>query len=162
FRNHREVSLQVGPGLTAVVGPNGRGKTNLLEAMYYLCWLVSPRVSIDLPLVRTGGPSAYLRGAVECQAGRLLLDGVGRAGEPPGRVAWGAARAGSGGGLPELRTRAMERLGGRAGAVFAHVAGEEEALVVGYRPSVDGGPNGMQDAFLRQLAERRQDELTRR
>ncbi|TML02584.1 MAG: hypothetical protein E6G40_00010 [Actinobacteria bacterium] len=49
FRNHEAASLQVGPGLTAVVGPNGRGKTNLLEAIYYLCWLVSPRVSNDLP-----------------------------------------------------------------------------------------------------------------
>lgn len=74
FRNHADVSLQLSPGLTAVVGPNGRGKTNLLEAVYYLCWLVSPRVSSDLPLVRTGATSAYLRGEVQSERGRFLLE----------------------------------------------------------------------------------------
>jgi DNA replication and repair protein RecF len=74
FRNHAEVSLQLSPGLTAVVGPNGRGKTNLLEAIYYLCWLVSPRVSSDLPLVRSGATSAYLRGEVQSERGRFLLE----------------------------------------------------------------------------------------
>jgi DNA replication and repair protein RecF len=74
FRNHAEVSLQLSPGLTAVVGPNGRGKTNLLEAIYYLCWLVSPRVSSDLPLVRSGAASAYLRGEVQSERGRFLLE----------------------------------------------------------------------------------------
>ncbi|HCP62680.1 MAG TPA: DNA replication and repair protein RecF, partial [Actinobacteria bacterium] len=40
-------------------------KTNLLEAMYYLCALESPRVHADLPLVRTGADSAFVRGEVE-------------------------------------------------------------------------------------------------
>ena len=74
FRNHEELTLQVGPGLTAVVGPNGRGKTNLLEAVYYLCWLVSPRVSNDLPLVRTGTTSAFVRGEVQSKTGRFLIE----------------------------------------------------------------------------------------
>ena len=74
FRNHREVSLELGPGLSAVVGPNGRGKTNLLEALFYLCWLTSPRVSSDLPLVRSGAESAFLRGEVEAGGGRFLIE----------------------------------------------------------------------------------------
>jgi DNA replication and repair protein RecF len=74
FRNYGDVSLQVPPGLTAVVGSNGQGKTNLLEAMYYLCSLVSPRVSADLPLVRRGAGSAFLRGEVEGGDGRLLIE----------------------------------------------------------------------------------------
>lgn len=74
FRNHAEVSLQLEPGLTAVVGPNGRGKTNLLEAVHYLCALSSPRVSSDLPLVRHGATSAYLRGEVESEGGRALVE----------------------------------------------------------------------------------------
>jgi len=44
FRSYREASLRISPGLTAVVGPNGEGKTNLLEALYYLVALESPRV----------------------------------------------------------------------------------------------------------------------
>jgi DNA replication and repair protein RecF len=74
FRNHREVSLEVPTGLTAAVGPNGEGKTNLLEAMYYLCALHSPRVSADLPLVRSGAESAFLRGEVESTQGRVLIE----------------------------------------------------------------------------------------
>jgi DNA replication and repair protein RecF len=74
FRNHRELALRMGPGSIAVVGPNGRGKTNLLEAIDYLCSLVSPRVSTDLPLVRIGAQAAYLRGEVVSAAGRTLVE----------------------------------------------------------------------------------------
>lgn len=74
FRNHEELSTEIPPGLTAVVGPNGRGKTNFLEALYYLCTLASPRVSTDLPLVRVGATSAYLRGEIESLSGRTLVE----------------------------------------------------------------------------------------
>ena len=74
FRNHRETSLEVPAGLVAVVGPNGQGKTNLLEAMYYLFVLASPRVRSDLPLVRIGAASAFLRGEVITETGRFLVE----------------------------------------------------------------------------------------
>ena len=74
FRNHRELSLEFGPGLTAVAGPNARGKTNLLEAVCYMCSLVSPRVSSDLPLVRWGATSGFLRGQVDAARGRFLIE----------------------------------------------------------------------------------------
>jgi DNA replication and repair protein RecF len=74
FRNHQETSLEVPPGLIAVVGPNAQGKTNLLEAMYYLCALESPRVHSDLPLVRVGSEGAILRGEIESDAGRILIE----------------------------------------------------------------------------------------
>lgn len=74
FRSHREVSLAVPPGLTAVVGPNARGKTNLLEAVHFLLALESPRTSVDLPLVRWGAASAFLRGEVETASGRVLIE----------------------------------------------------------------------------------------
>ncbi len=74
FRNHRETSLEVPSGLVAVVGPNGQGKTNLLEAMHYLCALESPRVHSDLPLVRVGAASAFLRGEVITDSGRHLVE----------------------------------------------------------------------------------------
>lgn len=80
FRNHRELSLEFGPGLTAVAGPNARGKTNLLEAVFYMCALVSPRVSSDLPLVRWGAQSGFLRGQVDSARGRYLIEVEVRAG----------------------------------------------------------------------------------
>lgn len=66
--------MEFGPGLTAVAGPNARGKTNLLEAVYYVCALVSPRVSSDLPLVRWGAQSAFLRAQVDASAGNFLIE----------------------------------------------------------------------------------------
>jgi DNA replication and repair protein RecF len=74
FRNHRETSLEVPAGLTAVVGPNGQGKTNLLEAMQYLFALESPRVRSDLPLVRDGAASAFLRGEIHTGSGKYLVE----------------------------------------------------------------------------------------
>src|SRR3989442_799987 len=74
FRNHRETSLEVPEGLTAMVGPNGHGKTNLLEAMHYLFALESPRVRTDLPLVRVGARSAFLRGEIHARSGTFLVE----------------------------------------------------------------------------------------
>ena len=36
FRNHRELDLELGPQVNCFVGPNGVGKTNLLDAIHYL------------------------------------------------------------------------------------------------------------------------------
>jgi DNA replication and repair protein RecF len=74
FRNHRETVLEVPAGLVAAVGANAQGKTNLLEAAHYLMTLGSPRVSSDEPLIRRGASRAYLRGEVETEAGRALLE----------------------------------------------------------------------------------------
>jgi len=76
FRNHEHTELEVPGGLVVAVGGNGEGKTNLLEAAYYLLALDSPRVSSDLPLVRRGAPagSAYVRGEVDGLEGRSLIE----------------------------------------------------------------------------------------
>lgn len=57
-----------------MVGPNGQGKTNLLEAMYYVVALESPRIRSDLPLVRVGASSAYLRTQAESSVARVLVE----------------------------------------------------------------------------------------
>jgi DNA replication and repair protein RecF len=72
FRSYPEVVLVLHPGVTVFVGPNGRGKTNLVEAVGYLSGLGSHRVSHDAPLVRLGTDRAVVRGSV-VQAGRTTL-----------------------------------------------------------------------------------------
>jgi DNA replication and repair protein RecF len=67
FRSYESAELPLAPGLTAVVGPNGRGKTNLLEAVGWLATLSSFRGAPNDVLVRAGATSAVLRceGTVE-------------------------------------------------------------------------------------------------
>src|SRR3954453_4236279 len=64
FRSYTQVELDLEPGITALVGPNGQGKTNLVEAVGYLATLDSHRVATDAPLVRSGAERAVVRGAV--------------------------------------------------------------------------------------------------
>ena len=64
FRSYEQVELDLEPGITALVGPNGQGKTNLVEAVGYLAMLGSHRVATDAPLVRSGAERAVIRGAV--------------------------------------------------------------------------------------------------
>jgi DNA replication and repair protein RecF len=56
FRNYERASVELGPGLTVVSGPNGSGKTNLLEAVYFGCLARSPRTSNEREMVRSGAP----------------------------------------------------------------------------------------------------------
>jgi DNA replication and repair protein RecF len=64
FRSYPQVELPLEPGVTALVGPNGQGKTNLVEAVAYVATLGSHRVSSDAPLVRLGAERAVVRASV--------------------------------------------------------------------------------------------------
>ncbi|UER55554.1 DNA replication/repair protein RecF [Kineosporiaceae bacterium SCSIO 59966] len=72
FRSYRGAEVTLGPGATAVVGPNGQGKTNLVEALGYIATLGSHRVATDAPLVRAGAERAVVRVAVD-RGGRSTL-----------------------------------------------------------------------------------------
>ena len=75
FRNHAHTRIEPIPdGLIVAVGPNGEGKTNLLEGVCYLFTLASPRVSANTPLVRQGAEAGYARGEVETIGGRVLVE----------------------------------------------------------------------------------------
>jgi DNA replication and repair protein RecF len=64
FRSYSEVELALRSGVTAFIGANGQGKTNLVEAIGYLAGLASHRVAQDAPLVRLGAERAVIRGTV--------------------------------------------------------------------------------------------------
>ncbi|MDX3238375.1 DNA replication/repair protein RecF [Streptomyces sp. ME03-5709C] len=64
FRSYARVEVPLDPGVTAFVGPNGQGKTNLVEAVGYLATLGSHRVASDAPLVRLGADRAIVRASV--------------------------------------------------------------------------------------------------
>ncbi|MGW4521317.1 DNA replication/repair protein RecF [Amycolatopsis sp. NPDC004378] len=64
FRSWPQADLALEPGPTVLVGQNGRGKTNLLEAIGYVATLGSHRVATDAPLIRHGCERALVRVAV--------------------------------------------------------------------------------------------------
>jgi DNA replication and repair protein RecF len=64
FRSYAQVDLALGPGVTVLVGSNGIGKTNLMEAIGYLATLSSHRVSSDGPLLRFGTDRSLVRARV--------------------------------------------------------------------------------------------------
>lgn len=61
FRSYAQVDLTLEPGITVMLGSNGIGKTNLMEAIGYLATLSSHRVSSDGPLLRFGADRALIR-----------------------------------------------------------------------------------------------------
>ena len=56
FRNYETADVSFSPGVNLLVGPNGQGKTNLVEAIRYLSTLSSHRVAGYLPLIRHAKP----------------------------------------------------------------------------------------------------------
>lgn len=74
FRSYEEAALDLPAGVTVLVGRNGQGKTNLVEAAGYLATLGSHRVSSDAPLVRFGAEHAIIRGAVERDGRETVLE----------------------------------------------------------------------------------------
>jgi DNA replication and repair protein RecF len=64
FRSYPVLDLALEPGPTVFVGPNGQGKTNLVEAVGYVATLGSHRVAGDAPLVRSGAERALVRARI--------------------------------------------------------------------------------------------------
>ncbi|MET3808120.1 DNA replication and repair protein RecF [Nakamurella sp. UYEF19] len=62
------------PGVNVLIGRNGAGKTNLVEALGYLATLSSHRVASDAPLIRRGAERAIIRAAVVSDGRELLLE----------------------------------------------------------------------------------------
>lgn len=65
FRNFAELDLVFPPSGVAVIGHNGSGKTNLIEAIYYLELFRSFRGASDEQLVRFGESVFFVRGVFE-------------------------------------------------------------------------------------------------
>ncbi len=64
FRSYPHVRLEPEPGINVLVGENGSGKTNVLEAVAYLASLQSFRNAADAALVSDDAEAAVVRGTV--------------------------------------------------------------------------------------------------
>ena len=64
FRSYAQADVHLVPGINVLVGPNGVGKTNIVESIGYLANLASHRVSNDAPLLNFGADRALIRGTL--------------------------------------------------------------------------------------------------
>lgn len=102
FRNYAGVSLELGPEPVVLAGPNGSGKTNLLEAVSLLApgqglrraayadlarvpgdggWSIAAKVHTDLGAIDIGTGIAAGAAASQAASGRIVrIDGVTKAG----------------------------------------------------------------------------------
>jgi DNA replication and repair protein RecF len=74
FRSYSAIEVDLSPGLTVLVGDNGEGKTNLLEALAWLATLSSFRGAPTEALVRRGASFAVVRALAERDGRELLLE----------------------------------------------------------------------------------------
>lgn len=74
FRSYPELVLTLDPGVTAFVGHNGQGKTNIVEAIAYLASFTSHRVASDQALVRHGTGGAVIRARAVREGRQSLIE----------------------------------------------------------------------------------------
>ncbi len=74
FRSYPSADVPLQPGVTIFSGPNGEGKTNLVEAVGYVATLASHRVAHDAPLIRQGAERAIIRAGVRAAASDALVE----------------------------------------------------------------------------------------
>lgn len=74
YRSWSHVDLDLAPGRTVFVGPNGFGKTNIVEALWYCASLGSHRVATDAPLIRAGANRAVVSTIVVNDGRELAVD----------------------------------------------------------------------------------------
>ena len=74
YRSYEAAYLELEPGVSTFIGPNGQGKTNLVEAIGYVATHSSHRVAHDAPLVRRGAQRAVIRAAVVRHGQTALIE----------------------------------------------------------------------------------------
>lgn len=74
FRNYESLALSFSQGLNVIYGKNAQGKTNLLEAIYFLSTGRSHRTSHDQELIREGTQHLAAKASISRNTGDLLLE----------------------------------------------------------------------------------------
>ena len=74
FRSYPTLELTFEPGVVTFIGDNGSGKTNIAEALIYLSFLSSHRVSNNIPLISLGAQQGIIRAEIERDDRTLTVD----------------------------------------------------------------------------------------
>jgi DNA replication and repair protein RecF len=74
FRNYESADIEFSSGVNLIYGPNGQGKTNLVEALNFLSGLDSHRVAGHTPLIKQGESTAIISLELSHEDRDLLLE----------------------------------------------------------------------------------------
>lgn len=74
FRNHQNLTIYPKPGINVIVGENGKGKTNILESIYYCSFGKSFRTSEEKDLINENSNAAYIQLNGENSKGKIKLE----------------------------------------------------------------------------------------
>jgi len=121
FRNFEQLELALPPPGVAIIGENGAGKSNLLEALYYLEIFRSFRGAPDDQLVRFGADAFHVRGRF---GGHGVEHEVTAAYQPKTR----SKRITVDGGVPD-------RIGDAIGRVGAVIFSPSDIAIIGGAPA---------------------------
>ena len=154
FRNYLRLGLNLGPGVTVVVGENAQGKSNLLEAIHFLATTRSLRATAERELINwqaaaAGPPFARLEGRVARGGGELHAELLVRADGGDGNGSGVFTKTIRVNGLP---TRAAQLVGQITVVLFSP---EDVALAagppIGRRRYLDITNSQVNPAYLRAL-----------
>lgn len=74
FRNYTDTDLRLGNKTNIIYGSNAQGKTNLVEAVYYLCVGKSPRTPREKELIKSDQDKAYIRIDAVRKTGKVKIE----------------------------------------------------------------------------------------
>lgn len=74
FRNYESADIEFSAGVNLIFGPNGQGKTNLVEALNFFSNLDSHRVAGHTPLIKQGESAAVISLELSHETRDLLLE----------------------------------------------------------------------------------------
>jgi DNA replication and repair protein RecF len=74
FRNYLKADVALSTGVNLLVGPNGQGKTNIVEAIRYLSTLSSHRVAGYIPMIKQDAGQAVIRALASHEDRDVLLE----------------------------------------------------------------------------------------
>lgn len=73
FRNYEQLNANLSPGLNLIYGENGRGKTNLVEGIYFLGSFESHRIAANSNLIKSDQTSATISVTAHANQRALVL-----------------------------------------------------------------------------------------
>ena len=82
YKNIAEATLELSPKINCFIGQNGAGKTNILDAIYYLSFCHSASNPIDSQVIRHGEEFFMIEGHYVTQRDGSFVSGESDTKEP--------------------------------------------------------------------------------